>query len=266
MKGMNWIDVNGAGLRYDISGDGPKTLVLVHEMGGTLESWDQVLPMLQTGRRILRYDWRGAGMSEKARTRLDFDLMTDDLAALLDTLGIVQKVAITGCAVGAGIAMRFTCRFPTRVGALIAMAPATGVPLDRREATLARIMRMEREGPRAVAEEGFASSYPPEVRHDSEGFRKFRARWLGNDPNSYGMIHRMLLDADIESGFSRIACPTLVLAGKHDRSRPPEAVEPIARMIPAAQFRTVDSGHFMAVQTPNLIAETIGGFLTSIGY
>ena len=66
---MDWIDINGAGLRYELSGEGPKTLVLVHEMGGSLESWDQVMPMLLPGRRILRYDWRGAGMSEKARDR-----------------------------------------------------------------------------------------------------------------------------------------------------------------------------------------------------
>ena len=35
---MDWIDVNGAALRYDVQGEGPAGLVLVHEMGGTLES------------------------------------------------------------------------------------------------------------------------------------------------------------------------------------------------------------------------------------
>ena len=263
---MDWIDVNGTGLRHEISGEGPRTLVLVHEMGGSLESWDQVMPILRPGRRVLRYDWRGAGMSEKARTPLDFDLMADDLAALLNAKGIVQKFAIVGCAVGAGISLRFTCRFPTRVGAVVAMAPATGMSEDRREATLARIMRMEREGPRALNEEAFAASYPPEVRHDAEEFRKFRARWLGNDPNSYAMINRMLLDTKIEDGFGKIVCPTLVLAGKHDKARPPEAVEPVAKLIPGADYRVVDSGHFMAVQTPHLIAETINTFLASTGY
>jgi 3-oxoadipate enol-lactonase len=263
---MDWIDVNGAGLRYEISGEGPATLVLVHEMGGSLESWDQVLPLLRPGRRVLRYDWRGSGMSEKARGSLDFDLMAEDLAALLDAQGIVQKFAIVGCAVGAGISLRFTCRFPTRVGAVVAMAPATGVSPDRREATLARIMRMEREGPRAVAEEGFAASYPPAVRHNAEEFRKFRARWLGNDQNSYAMISRMLLETRMEEGFGKIACPTLVLAGKHDGARPPAAVEPVAKLIPGAEYRVVDSGHFMAVQTPLLIAETINNFLVPLGY
>jgi len=263
---MDWIDVNGAGLRYEISGDGPTTLVLVHEMGGSLESWDQVLPLLRPGRRVLRYDWRGSGMSEKARGPLDFDLMAEDLAALLDTKGILQKFAIVGCAVGAGISLRFTCRFPTRVGAVVAMAPATGVSPDRREATLARIMRMEREGPRAVAEEGFAASYPLAVRHSAEEFRKFRARWLGNDQNSYAMISRMLLETRMEEGFGKIACPTLVLAGKHDGARPPDAVAPVAKLIPGAEYRVVDSGHFMAVQTPLLIAETINNFLAPLGY
>ena len=263
---MDWIDVNGVGLRYELSGEGPSTLVLVHEMGGGLESWDQVLPILRPGRRVLRYDWRGSGMSEKARTPLNFDIMAEDLAALLDAKAITQRFAIVGCAVGAGISLRFTTRFPSRVGAVVAMAPATGITEDRREATEARAARMEREGPRALNEEAFAASYPPEVRHNMEEFRKFRARWLGNDPNSYAMINRMLLDTRIEDDFGKIACPTLVLAGKHDKARPPEAVEAVAKLIPGADYREVDSGHFMAVQTPVLVAETINRFLAPLGY
>ena len=41
---MDFLEANGVGLRYDLAGDGAKTLVLVHEMGGSLDSWDQVLP------------------------------------------------------------------------------------------------------------------------------------------------------------------------------------------------------------------------------
>ncbi len=102
---MDWIEVNGTSLRYDLSGDGPATLVLVHEMGGTLESWDQVLPALRPGRRILRYDTRGAGQSEKIAGTVSFDVMTADLIALLDAVGISGKVALAGCAVGGGIVL-----------------------------------------------------------------------------------------------------------------------------------------------------------------
>ena len=58
---MNWIEVNGTSLSYELSGSGPSTLVLIHEMGGTLDSWDEVLPALNNSRQVLRYDTRGAG-------------------------------------------------------------------------------------------------------------------------------------------------------------------------------------------------------------
>src|ERR1700723_981234 len=104
---MNWIDVNGTALRYELSGSGKSTLVLVHEMGGTLDSWDQVLPALNHGRRVLRYDTRGAGLSEKIRGGVTWDEMAGDLAALVDALGITGKVALAGIAVGAAIAAHF---------------------------------------------------------------------------------------------------------------------------------------------------------------
>src|ERR1700760_573117 len=90
---MNWVEVNGTSLRYELSGRGKTTLVLVHEMGGTLDSWEQVLPALNNSRQVLRYDTRGAGLSEKIGGRVTFDDMADDLAALLDAVGITGKVA-----------------------------------------------------------------------------------------------------------------------------------------------------------------------------
>ena len=76
---MNFTEVNGTALRYDLDGNGLSTLVLIHEMGGTLESWDLVAPLLSGKRRILRYDTRGAGLSQKVRGMLTIDAMVDDL-------------------------------------------------------------------------------------------------------------------------------------------------------------------------------------------
>ena len=72
---MNFVEVNGTALRYELSGDGPSTLVLVHEMGGTLESWNLVVPLFSAKRRVLRYDTRGAGLSQKIRGPLSIDTM-----------------------------------------------------------------------------------------------------------------------------------------------------------------------------------------------
>ena len=108
---MNWIEVNGTNLRYELSGSGKTTLVLIHEMGGTLDTWDQVLPALSNTRQVLRYDTRGAGLSEKLQGKVTFDDMADDLAALLDALGITGKVALGGTATGAAIAIHFAVRY-----------------------------------------------------------------------------------------------------------------------------------------------------------
>ncbi len=262
---IDWIDAGGVTLRYDLAGTGASALVLVHEMGGTLESWDYVLPDLARGRRVLRYDTRGAGQSEKARGNLTFDIMADDLAGLLQALGITGKVALAGCAVGAGIALRFAARFPGQVAALVAMSPALGLDAERREAALARAAQAEREGMRAVVEQSFAGSYPPQVRHDAEQFRKFRARWLANDPASYAAIYRMLAGSAPDHDPPLIACPTLVVAGTHDLLRPPAVVEPIARAITGAHYRILDTGHFMATQTPGPVGVAIGEFLLTVG-
>src|SRR3954469_13135677 len=100
---MDFIELNGTALRYELTGSGPSTLVLIHEMGGTLESWDLVLPLLSRSRKILRYDTRGAGLSQKISGPLSIDTMADDLVTLMDRLGII-KAALAGVAVGGAIA------------------------------------------------------------------------------------------------------------------------------------------------------------------
>jgi 3-oxoadipate enol-lactonase len=262
---MDFIEVNGTALRYDLTGDlaGTSTLVLIHEMGGTLESWDAVLPMLARNRRVLRYDTRGAGLSQKVRGPLSIDTMVDDLAALLDALGIAGKVAVAGVAVGGAIALHAAVRCPERIAAVVVSSPATGIASDRRPAVLARVERMEREGLHAVAD-SLDSSYPPALRGDAARFGAFRARWLGNDPWSFGAIYRMLVVTDLQPELPQVACPALVLAGALDGTRPPALVEPVARAIPGARYVVLETGHYAAVQTPELYAQAVAGFLDAV--
>jgi 3-oxoadipate enol-lactonase len=263
---MNWIEVNGTSLRYDLSGSGPSTLVLIHEMGGTLDSWDQVLPALNNSRLVLRYDTRGAGLSEKIKGVVTWDQMADDLAALLGALGITGKVSLAGIAVGAAIAVHFAARYPDRAAALVLHGPAVGVGEDRRQATLDRAAAVEAGGMRSVAETSLANSYPPVVRHDPEVFAAFRARWLGNDPASFAAINRMLAAESIEPELTKLACPVLLTAGRHDGLRPPSIIEPMAQRVPGAQFLELNSGHFASVQTPGLVGQAIHYFLHGLGY
>ena len=261
---MPFIELDGVALRYELSGAGDRTLVLVHEMGGSLESWDEVAPHLATSRRVLRYDTRGAGMSQKVRGELTFATMAADIAALLDTLRITGKVALAGIAVGGAIALQFAAQYPGRASALIAGSPATGIEAARRPAALERVARIEALGMASAVEDSMLNGYPPELRVDGKRFAQFRARWLGNDPSSYATIWRMLVNADMPETLSKIRCPALVIGGSLDRVRQPAIAQDVSKTIPGAHYVEVCTGHYMAVQTPDLIAGCINEFLRSV--
>lgn len=262
---MHFIELDGVALRYELSGRGQRTLVLVHEMGGSLESWDGVAPLVASARRVLRYDARGAGMSQKVRGELTFATMAADIAALLDAIDISGKVALAGVAVGGAIALQFASQYPERASAVIVGSPATGIAAARRPAALERLAGIEALGMASVVEESMLNGYAPELRGDGKRFEQFQARWLGNDPSSYATIWRMLANAEMQESLSRIKCPALVIGGSLDRVRPPVIAQEVAKAIPGARYREVRTGHYMAVQTPDLIAECINEFLTSVG-
>jgi 3-oxoadipate enol-lactonase len=261
---MHFVELEGIALRYELSGKGVSTLVLVHEMGGSLESWDEVVSHFAPSRRVLRYDTRGAGMSQKVRGELTFETMAADIAALLDAVGITGKVALAGVAVGGAIALQFAAQCPERASAVVVGSPATGISPARRAAALERLARIEIGGMAFAVEDAMLNGYAPELRGDPARFERFRARWLGNDPLSYGTIWRMLANADMEKSLSEIRCPTLVIGGSLDRVRPPPMAQEVAKAIPGARYVEVRTGHYMAVQTPDLIAARIDDFLRSV--
>jgi 3-oxoadipate enol-lactonase len=70
---------------------------------------------------------------------------------------------------------------------------------------------------------------------------------------------------DIQSELTRLRCPVLVIGGSLDRVRPPALAEAVANVIPGARYIEVPTGHYMAVQTPDLISDCIDEFLRSVG-
>ena len=166
---MDFAEINGAGLRHELSGKGAKTLVLVHEMGGSLESWDEVAPLFAETRQVLRYDCRGAGLSQKVRGELALDTMADDIAALLDHNAIAGKVALAGIAVGGAIALHFAARHPQRTSAVAVGSPATGIAANRRVAVLERVAQIEAGGMAVAVEESMRNGYPLELAATSNG-------------------------------------------------------------------------------------------------
>jgi 3-oxoadipate enol-lactonase len=262
---MEFVELDGAALRYELRGKGERTLVLVHEMGGALESWDDIAPQFAESRRVLRYDSRGAGMSQKVRGELHIDTMADDIAALLDHNGITGKVALAGIAVGGAIALHFAARYPKRTSGVVVGSPATGIEPDRCAAVLERVARIEAEGMAFAVEDSMRNGYPPELRGDIKRFERYRARWLGNDHLSYATVYRMLAATDMQDELTRLHCPVLVIGGSFDRTRPAAVSQAVAKAMPDARYIELRTGHYMAVQTPDLIFDGIDKFLSEVG-
>lgn len=254
------IEINGVTLRVTQAGSGGPTVVLLHEMGGTLESWDAVTPLLAERYTVLRYDQRGAGGSGKLRRPVSLDDLAEDVEALVAHLGIARPVHLAGIAVGAAVALLAAVRHPESVRSLVLVSPAMGVDPSRRQYLLQRAAEVERAGMAAVADAALANSYPAEVRRDRDAYQRYRARFLAQDPIGYALWNRALAVVD-EAGFpTAIHCPVLVVAGRHDRMRPPDKVAAFAARLPGAATAVLDGGHLLSVQAPEALASAMRRF------
>ena len=139
-------------LHYCVSGVGPRSLVLIHELAGTLESFDHMVPALDADFRILRADQRGAGLSEKVRAPFGLDDLVTDTLALLQTAGLKPPYYVAGIASGAAIAAALALRCPNEVAALALCAPSLGTNPDRRHYLLERSETAKCEGMRAIVD------------------------------------------------------------------------------------------------------------------
>lgn len=258
-------DIGAVSLRLRSEGQGARTLVLVHEMGGTLDSWDPVCTALADTFRIVRYDMRGHGFSEKIRGPFAMADAVADLAGVVALAGD-GPVVLAGSALGGGIALQYAAGQPSGLAGVVALGPAIGVPPAARPRVLAMAEAVESKGARwLVDEDMLPATWPADMRTDPAAFARFRGIHLGNDPKSYAATYRMLADADFSTVPERIACPVLVLAGRRDPARSPEVHAAFAARMDKGRCEAVDSGHFMAAQSPGLVAEAIRDFAAAIG-
>lgn len=120
--------LNGIDIHYDVTGDGPQTLVLVHNVIANMSAYDDNAPAFAEHFRTIRFDLRGHGRSSKVDTQAQapdfytFENTAADLAALLDHLG-VERCHLLGQAYwGVSTASTFMAKHPERVQSLTAVS------------------------------------------------------------------------------------------------------------------------------------------------
>jgi 3-oxoadipate enol-lactonase len=264
---MAWLEVNDVSLRYTVEGGAGPAVVLLHELGGSLDSWDDVAPGLAAaGYRVLRYDQRGAGLSEKPRTPVTAGLLAADLGAMLEATGLARPVHVVAVAAATVQALLFADTPGTVVASQALCNPAALITAARAAQLEERSVLTEREGMRAALPVTLDRSWPPGM-FDPAAYQRYRARYLANDPACFAAHNRVLAASDVLSLVPRIRCPVMVVAGRHDQVRPAAGSAEFAARIPGARFEQVDSGHMMAAQAPAeltaLLLSFLGGLSTA---
>ena len=175
---MPFIDANGVSLHYALAGARGRSVVLLHELGGTLQSWDALAPRLAQRFRVLRYDQRGAGASEKVRQDFTNDALVEDFEALAKSVGLEPPYHFVTVAAAATQALRFLEKHPDQVGALVLCNPAPGVDASRAAVLDERAAFAMREGMRASLPTTLMLSYPANLG-ERAAYEAYLGRYLG---------------------------------------------------------------------------------------
>ena len=255
-----WAECNGVSLRYRISGAGPRSLMLFNGLGNTLEAWEPVARRLEPDFRVLRFDQRGSGQSEKVRAAFTLADLVADAKALIASIGLAPPYGLASQAAGAAVALAFAAAHVSETSAVGMCAPATGATPERARLLIERSERAIREGMRAVIGDSLERSWPEAMRADRAAFEDYRARLLAADPVGYALANRVLATADLEDVIAALDIPCLVLAGRQDVMRPPESLELLVRRMKRAELQVIEAPHLMIMHCPDTVADALGAF------
>lgn len=261
---MPEIRANGITLHYQWRGqeDGP-VLVLINGLLTDLTSWNGHLPHFTPYFRVLTYDSRGQGASEKPDDGpYTPRLHADDLKGLLDGLG-VEKAALLGVSSGACVALSFAGRWPERVSALV-LANGYGAADTAMQVKLNSWLRaMEAGGGPLRFDVSVAWIWGATfLNRHYEALRPWREK--GTALPAHAVLHliRGAMDHDALDQAANITCPTLLMTGDEDVLTPLRYSRALEQRIPGSRVVVLpEAGHCMFLEQVDLFSRTALDFL-----
>ena len=252
-------------LYWESVGSGVPVL-LIMGLGLSGGAWWRTVPALSKRLQVITFDNRGVGRSRGLTPTFTTEAMADDAVSVLDAVG-VETAHVYGMSLGGMVAQQLVLRHPRRVRSLVLGATQPGGP--RAHMADADVLRFfKRRSGRPTEEAAWASvpyNYGPRVRAERADLIAediaFRLRQRF-DERAY---QAQMMAAALHNCFSRldrIAVPTLVVHGEHDRAIPAGNARLLADRIPSARLRVfTDCGHLYTTEDPSAdeeIAEFLG--------
>src|SRR5690242_14973731 len=263
---MPTASVNGIDINYRLEGDGERTVVLVNGLADDLETWVlQMEDLLGAGYRVLRFDNRGVGQSDKPAGPYTTQQLAEDAKALVDDLG-VSDFHLVGVSMGGMIAQEYAIAhgsdlrsltlactyaapgpFCSRMFAMWAdLAPRLGVPFVMRDVTLW----------------AFTVPFFEEREEELEEFEAGMAD-LPQPLDAYLAQLSSIRTHDATERLGRITAPTLVLAGDEDILIPVQLSRRLHEGIAGSEWRTTKGGHACLWEHPSAFNQALLEFVNA---
>lgn len=233
--------------------------------------WRHLLRDLTAEFRLIRYDERGNGLSDRDVGDLSIDALVRDLETVVDATGL-ERFPLLGISQGCAVAITYATRHPERVSRLVLhggyakgwRARGNAAEIARREAMLTLVLEgWGQDNP--AFRQVFTSYYIPDGSLE-------QMRWwndLQRMTTSPEMAVRLMIELgriDVTQLLPRITVPTLVLHSRDDAAVPFASGRELATLIPGAKFVPLDSRNHVIMEQepawPTFIGE-VTGFLRS---
>jgi class 3 adenylate cyclase len=275
--------VDGACIAYQDIGEGPVTLLVVHGWVSHLEVyWEQpryvrFLRRLSRNMRVLVFDKRGIGMSDRVAGSPDLGVLLDDVRAVMDAAG-VEKAALLGWGgPGPELAAFFAATYPDRTLCLSLAGSIHerqesdypwGEPPEAFEEDLARVLRSwgSESGAADFVRSGYADEPLDSPPYNDPGFLQWNAKLAryAATPASYEAFVRMWFGTDVRPALRAISAPTACFFAEDDPddkdySRHQASLIPGARAVPVTTTTEV-----IWVPEPEPVVMAIEQFIASV--
>ena len=265
---MSKVKVRDITFYYDTQGAG-YPLVLIRGLGSNADHWYPQIHSFSACFRVMFYDNRGIGRSDKPDNPYTISMMAEDTAGLMDAVGI-PKAHIMGLSMGGMVAQEFALRFPDKVHGLVLACTHCGggkavPPSEKISALFAEFIATA--SPEAAREAGkclFAAGTFKKAPELVGEYQQASARF---PPEAKTLIQQWeaVKWHDTWLRLQKITAPTLVITGAEDVLIAPENSKILADRIPGAQLCIISGGaHQFLVEQPHAANEAVLSFLNGL--
>ena len=259
---MTFAELKATRIHYELTGPpGAPVVVLSNSLGTNLSMWDAQMPEFTKRFRVLRYDQRGHGKSSVPAGPYTMEELGRDVVGLLAALKLAH-VHFCGLSMGGQTGMWLGVHAAERIGRLVLCN--TGAKIGTPETWNARIAAVEREGMKSVAtavlERWLTAAFRSAHPHVAA---KILGMLESTDPQGYIACSAAVRDFDYREKVAAVRAPTLVIAGTHDPSTPPEGGRGVAQKIPGARYVELNAAHLSNVEVSQRFTAEVASFLSA---